>query len=102
MYQAYKFRIYPTANQQMYLTGIFGCCWWSLNYSLKKHGRQSISYLQVYRFFLNSKTCNNCFHQVSEILLEVRHWNCLNAKAAMIETSKWLSILAKKAYGFWR
>jgi putative transposase len=34
MYQAYKFRIYPTAEQQVYLAGAFGCCRWFWNYSL--------------------------------------------------------------------
>jgi putative transposase len=34
MYQAYKFRIYPTAKQQTYFAGAFGCCRWFWNYSL--------------------------------------------------------------------
>ena len=34
MYQAYKFRIYPTAEQQTYFAGTFGCCRWFWNYSL--------------------------------------------------------------------
>ncbi|MEG3941540.1 RNA-guided endonuclease TnpB family protein [Microcoleus sp. S36b_A3] len=34
MYQAYKFRIYPTAQQQTYFAGAFGCCRWFWNYSL--------------------------------------------------------------------
>jgi putative transposase len=34
MHQAYKFRIYPTAEQQTYFTGAFGCCRWFWNYSL--------------------------------------------------------------------
>lgn len=34
MYQAYKFRIYPTAEQQRYFAGDFGCCRWLWNYSL--------------------------------------------------------------------
>ena len=34
MYQAYKFRIYPTAQQQKYFSGAFGCCRWFWNYSL--------------------------------------------------------------------
>lgn len=36
MYQAYKFRIYPTAEQQTYFAGAFGCCRWFWNYSLNK------------------------------------------------------------------
>jgi putative transposase len=34
MYRAYKFRIYPTAEQQTYFAGAFGCCRWFWNYSL--------------------------------------------------------------------
>ncbi|MCC3404110.1 MAG: transposase [Microcoleus sp. PH2017_10_PVI_O_A] len=34
MYQAYKLRIYPTTEQQIYLAGAFGCCRWFWNYSL--------------------------------------------------------------------
>jgi putative transposase len=34
MYQAHKFRIYPTAEQQNYFAGAFGCCRWFWNYSL--------------------------------------------------------------------
>ena len=34
MYQAYKFRIYLTAEQQTYFAGAFGCCRWFWNYSL--------------------------------------------------------------------
>ena len=34
MYQAYKFRIYPTNSQQVALAKSFGCCRWFWNYSL--------------------------------------------------------------------
>jgi putative transposase len=34
MYKAYKFRIYPNAQQQQYFAGAFGCCRWFWNYSL--------------------------------------------------------------------
>ena len=34
MYQAYKFRLYPTAEQQQYFAGAFGCSRWFWNYSL--------------------------------------------------------------------
>ena len=35
MYQAYKFRVYPTNEQQIALAKSFGCCRWFWNYSLK-------------------------------------------------------------------
>jgi putative transposase len=34
MYQAYKYRIYPTSEQQVALAKAFGCCRWFWNYSL--------------------------------------------------------------------
>jgi putative transposase len=34
MHKAYKFRIYPNAQQQQYFAGAFGCCRWFWNYSL--------------------------------------------------------------------
>ena len=34
MYQAYKFRIYPTNEQKISLAKSFGCCRWYWNYSL--------------------------------------------------------------------
>ena len=34
MYQAYKFRMYPTNEQQIALAKSFGCCRWFWNYSL--------------------------------------------------------------------
>lgn len=34
MYSAYKFRVYPTSEQQVALAKSFGCCRWFWNYSL--------------------------------------------------------------------
>ncbi|NEP42369.1 MAG: transposase [Okeania sp. SIO2G4] len=34
MHQAYKYRIYPTSEQQLALAKSFGCCRWFWNYSL--------------------------------------------------------------------
>lgn len=34
MYQAYKFRLCPTAEQQQYFAGAFGCSRWYWNYCL--------------------------------------------------------------------
>lgn len=34
MYRAYKFRIYPSSEQQLALAKSFGCCRWFWNYSL--------------------------------------------------------------------
>ncbi|HEY9866764.1 MAG TPA: helix-turn-helix domain-containing protein, partial [Candidatus Obscuribacterales bacterium] len=34
MFQAYKYRIYPTPEQQIALAKSFGCCRWYWNYAL--------------------------------------------------------------------
>jgi putative transposase len=34
-------------------------------------------YIEVDRFFPSSKTCNHCLHQVKEMPLNVREWQCL-------------------------
>lgn len=33
-------------------------------------------YIEVDRFFPSSKTCNHCLHQVSELPLDIRSWQC--------------------------
>jgi putative transposase len=50
--------------------GMFGTM---LKYKAEKLGK---IYIEVDRFFPSSKTCNNCLHQVSEMPLKVRHWDC--------------------------
>ncbi|WP_309738805.1 zinc ribbon domain-containing protein [Chamaesiphon sp. OTE_20_metabat_361] len=32
--------------------------------------------VKVDRFFPSSKTCSNCYHRVSSLPLDVRHWTC--------------------------
>jgi putative transposase len=46
-----------------------------LKYKAENEGKV---YLEVDRFFASSKTCNNCLYQVSNLPLDVRHWNCPN------------------------
>jgi putative transposase len=35
-------------------------------------------YLEIDRFFPSSKICSNCYHQVTEMPLDVRSWQCPN------------------------
>ena len=49
-----------------------------LKYKAEKDGK---TYVEVDRFFPSSKTCNNCLHKVSEMLLDVRHWDCPSCKS---------------------
>lgn len=44
-----------------------------LKYKSEKVGK---IYLEIDRFFPTSKACSNCLHKVSEMPLDVRHWNC--------------------------
>jgi putative transposase len=53
-------------------------CGWSsfvemLNYKCERSGKILV---KVDRFFPSSKTCSNCYHRVSSLALEVRHWTC--------------------------
>ena len=50
--------------------GMFGTM---LKYKAEKLGK---IYIEIERFFPSSKTCNNCLHKVSEMPLNVRHWDC--------------------------
>jgi len=44
-----------------------------LAYKLEKKGGKLV---EIDRWFPSSKLCSNCYHQVDEILLEVREWTC--------------------------
>jgi putative transposase len=55
-------------------------CGWSsfvgmLNYKCERSGKILV---KVDRFFPSSKTCSNCYHRVSSLPLDVRHWTCPN------------------------
>ena len=55
-------------------------CGWSsfvgmLNYKCERSGKILV---KVDRFFPSSKTCSNCYHRVSFLPLDVRHWTCPN------------------------
>ena len=44
-----------------------------LAYKLKRKGAKLV---ELDRWFPSSKLCSNCFHQVSEMPLDVREWTC--------------------------
>jgi putative transposase len=53
-------------------------CGWSsfvgmLDYKCERSGKILV---KVDRFFPSSKTCSNCYHRVSSLPLDVRHWTC--------------------------
>ncbi len=48
-----------------------------LKYKAEWYGK---TYIEVDRFFPSSKTCNVCLHQVKEMPLDVRTWQCPNCK----------------------
>jgi putative transposase len=50
-----------------------------VDFDLCVHGRsewEGKTYIEVGRFFPCSKTCNNCLHQMGEMSLDVRSWQC--------------------------
>ncbi|NEO46804.1 RNA-guided endonuclease TnpB family protein [Moorena sp. SIO3I6] len=49
-----------------------------LSYKLEKEGKVLI---EIDRWFPSSKTCSNCFYQVSEMPLDIRFWKCPNCGA---------------------
>ena len=48
-----------------------------LKYKAEWEGK---TYIEVDRFFPSSKTCNHCLHQVKEMPLDVRIWQCPSCK----------------------
>jgi len=87
MEKAYKFRIYPTREQQAQIRKTFGCARFVYNYYLNKrrelykakwHGR---TFLQVGRFYPSSQLCQ-CGYQNADVKdLRVRFWVCTECGA---------------------
>ncbi len=46
-----------------------------LQYKLEKEGKVLV---EIERWFPSSLTCSKCHYQISELLLNVRHWDCPN------------------------
>jgi putative transposase len=59
---------------------ISDCSWGTFTTFLKyKCERNGKVFVKVDRFFSSSKTCSNCYHQVTtEMPLDVRSWQCPN------------------------
>jgi putative transposase len=58
---------------------ISDCSWGTFTNFLKyKCERNGKVFVKVDRFFPSSKTCSNCYHQVTEMPLDVRRWHCPN------------------------
>ena len=49
-----------------------------LSYKLEKEGKILV---EIDRWFPSSKTCSDCFYQVSEMPLDIRMWECPNCGA---------------------
>ena len=51
---------------------------WSKFYTMLKYKTQWSGkiYIKVDQFFPNSKTCNNCLHQIDILSLNIRSWQC--------------------------
>ena len=53
-------------------------CGWGMfiNFLAYKLERKGGKLIEIDRWFPSSKICSNCFHQVSEMPLDVRQWTC--------------------------
>jgi putative transposase len=61
---------------------VFDAGWGTFGTMLKyKAEREGKTYIEVDRFFPSSKTCNHCLHKVSDLPLDVRHWDCPKCKS---------------------
>ena len=61
--KAYKYRIYPTAEQVHILARTFGCCRYVYNWALRQR-------TDAY------KRCFDCGHVLDTLSLDVRIWTC--------------------------
>ncbi|KAB8332523.1 IS200/IS605 family element transposase accessory protein TnpB [Scytonema tolypothrichoides VB-61278] len=56
---------------------ISDCGWGTFtNFLAYKLERKGAKLVEINRWFPSSKLCSNCFHQVSEMPLDVRDWTC--------------------------
>jgi putative transposase len=56
---------------------ISDCGWGTFtNFLAYKLERKGGKFVEIDRWFPSSKLCSNCFHQVSEMPLDVRQWTC--------------------------
>lgn len=56
---------------------ISDCGWGTFtNFLAYKLERKGAKLVEIDRWFPSSKLCSNCFHQVSEMPLDVREWTC--------------------------
>ena len=56
---------------------ISDCGWGTFtNFLAYKLERKGGKFVEIDRWFPSSKLCSNCFHQVSEMPLDVREWTC--------------------------
>jgi putative transposase len=58
---------------------ISDCGWGTfVNFLAYKLERKGAKLIEIDRWFPSSKLCSNCYHQVSEMPLEIREWICPN------------------------
>ena len=76
---AYRFRIYPTEEQKMFLGKTFGCCRFLYNQMLDDKIREyekTKKMIKVDRFFPSSKKCCKCGRIKKELRLSERVYHC--------------------------
>ena len=83
----YKFRLYPTDEQKVFLSKVFGCCRLVYNHFLhekKEQYEQTKSsddkqLIEIDRFYPSSQMCSECGHIEKSVRnLNIREWTCCN------------------------
>ncbi len=67
--KGYKFRLYPTQEQESYLAKCFGCSRFVYNHFLRL-------IRQLDKFFPSSKRCSKCGYIHENLTLDIRGWTC--------------------------
>jgi len=94
MEKAYKFRIYPTREQQAQIRKTFGCARFVYNYYLNKrrelykakwHGR---TFLQVGRFYPSSQLCQCGYQNADKFIHFTKDVMCDNSDIPGVENQQ--------------
>ena len=90
--RAYKYRFYPTPEQEVLLSQTFGCVRFAYNHILRwrtdeyykneyKSEWADRTVVEIDRFFPSSKRCHACGFVNESLPLFTREWDCPECKA---------------------
>lgn len=78
MLRAFKYRIYPTKEQEILMSKMFGCVRFVFNWALNE-----INLISIDKYYPSSKTCSHCGYVNSELKLSDREWTCPNCNSKL-------------------